>query len=226
MTEENMEITSGPTNSNSIDQAQNHRATESQIDIRTSNEVVSTEKTEGDRIDTRKRRMIRKGAPKRDRNKEEGKMSVLGIRRVTKVGEGAKRLSFSACVVVGDTKGKVGLGLGKSRTVTGAIEQASARARKVQVQIQIKNGTIAYQSQGDFCKSKVLLRNAPQGTGIKAGQVVRAICTCAGIDNIVTKIIGNRNFLNVAQATIQALTKVEQHAQRARICRADSAHVN
>lgn len=155
----------------------------------------------------RRRRTHRRPHQRRERNKEEGKMSVLGIRRVVKVGEGAKRLSFSACVVVGDMNGTVGIGLGKARDVNGAIVQATARARKMQIKVPVKKGTIPYDVTSKFCKSQVLLRYAPKGTGVKAGSVVRAICNCLGVNNIVTKVIGNRNFLNVAHATIDALSQ-------------------
>ncbi len=160
--------------------------------------------------DSRKRSFNKKRTfQKREKPEQSGKMSVLGIRRVAKVGKGAKRLSFSACVVVGDMLGSVGIGMGKGRDVNAAILQASSKARKMQIRVNLKEDTIPHQIEGRFCKSSVIIRNAQKGTGVKAGNVVRAIFTCLGVKDLVSKVIGNRNFLNVAHATMCALEKIQ-----------------
>lgn len=143
---------------------------------------------------------------KKDRP-EDGQMLVLGMRRVTKVGEGAKRFSFSVSVVVGDTKGHVGIGTGKGRDVSTAIAKATTIARKQQIQVYLPSGTVPYYVMGKFCKSQVMLRRARSGTGLRAGKIVRSICSCLGVQDIVTKTIGNNNFLNVAKATMDALNE-------------------
>lgn len=162
--------------------------------------------------ETRKPRTFRRGKPsfvKREKPEQVGKISVLGIRRVAKVGKGSKRLSFSACVVVGDMKGSVGVASGKAKDVNSAIQQAASKARKLQLRVNLyENRTIPNQIEGKFCKSKVIIRSAQEGTGIRAGHVIRAISTCLGITDIGAKVIGNRNFINVAKATMEALKAV------------------
>lgn len=177
--------------------------------VRTETVTVAPEATVDGGDKKRRPFKRRPGFQKREKPEQSGKMSVLGIRRVAKVGKGAKRLSFSACVVVGDMAGSVGIGLGKGRDVNAAILQASAKARKLQIRIKLRGDTVPHQIEGKFCKSKVLVRNAQKGTGVKAGNVVRAIFACLGVKDLVSKVIGNRNFLNVAHATMDALAKIQ-----------------
>lgn len=130
---------------------------------------------------------------------------VISIRRVTKVVKGGKNLRFSAAVVVGDKKGKVGLGKGKAREVPLAIKKAVANAKKNLLDIPILNDTIPYFTLGKFGAARVVLRPASPGTGVIAGGAVRVIMELAGIKNILTKSLRSKNTFTVARATMNGL---------------------
>ena len=130
---------------------------------------------------------------------------VISIRRVTKVVKGGKNLRFSAAVVVGDKKGKVGLGTGKAREVPLAIKKAVSDAKKNLVEVPIIKDTIPYYIIGEFGSARVVLRPASQGTGVIAGGAVRVVMELAGIRNILTKSLKSKNTLTVARATISGL---------------------
>ncbi|MCP4214707.1 MAG: 30S ribosomal protein S5 [bacterium] len=130
---------------------------------------------------------------------------VISIRRVTKVVKGGKNLRFSAAVVVGDKKGKVGLGKGKAREVPLAIKKAVADAKKNMVDVPILNDTIPYFTTGKFGAARVVLRPASPGTGVIAGGSVRVIMELSGIKNILTKSLRSKNTFTVARATINGL---------------------
>ena len=130
---------------------------------------------------------------------------VISIRRVTKVVKGGKNLRFSAAVVVGDKKGKVGLGKGKAREVPLAIKKAVASAKKSLVDVPILNDTIPYFALGKFGAARVVLRPASPGTGVIAGGAVRVIMELAGIKNILTKSLRSKNTFTVARATMNGL---------------------
>ena len=130
---------------------------------------------------------------------------VISIRRVTKVVKGGKNLRFSAAVVVGDKKGKVGLGTGKAREVPLAIKKAVSDAKKNLVEVPIIKDTIPYYIIGEFGSARVVLRPASQGTGVIAGGSVRVVMELAGIRNILTKSLKSKNTLTVARATISGL---------------------
>ncbi len=130
---------------------------------------------------------------------------VISIRRVTKVVKGGKNLRFSAAVVVGDKKGKVGLGKGKAREVPLAIKKAVADAKKNMIDVPILNDTIPYYSIGKFGAARVVLRPASAGTGVIAGGSVRVIMELSGIKNILTKSLRSKNTFTVARATINGL---------------------
>jgi small subunit ribosomal protein S5 len=133
---------------------------------------------------------------------------VISIRRVTKVVKGGKNLRFSAAVVVGDKKGKVGLGKGKAREVPLAIKKAVASAKKNMIDVPILNDTIPYYSIGKFGAARVVLRPASPGTGVIAGGAVRVIMELAGIKNILTKSLRSKNTFTVARATINGLVSL------------------
>ncbi len=130
---------------------------------------------------------------------------VISIRRVTKVVKGGKNLRFSAAVVVGDKKGKVGLGTGKAREVPLAIKKAVSDAKKNLVEVPIVKDTIPYYTIGEFGSARVVLRPASPGTGVIAGGSVRVVMELAGIRNILTKSLRSKNILTVARATISGL---------------------
>ena len=130
---------------------------------------------------------------------------IVSINRVAKVVKGGKRFSFSALVVVGDGKGKVGYGLGKATEVPEAIKKATEQAKKAMMVVPLTNGTVPHKITGKFGSGLVFLRPAKEGTGIIAGGPVRAVCEVAGYKNIFTKSYGSRNAHNVVKATIKAL---------------------
>ena len=137
---------------------------------------------------------------------------VVKINRVNKVVKGGKRLAFRAFVVTGDKDGKVGLGLGKSKEVPSAIRKAIERANKSMTNINTFEGTIPHEVQGKFGASKVIIKPAPEGTGVIAGGSLRVILESIGIKNVVGKSLGSRNPLNMALAAINALKKCKNKA--------------
>jgi small subunit ribosomal protein S5 len=143
-----------------------------------------------------------------DKKDSEWKEKVVQIRRVTKVVKGGKKLSFRAVVVVGNGKGQVGIGIGKSSEVIGAIQKGVAEARKNLVTVPIFKTTIPHHIQGKAGAGCVVLRPASQGTGIIAGGAARAVLELAGIENILCKSLGSDSPLNAARATANALSSL------------------
>jgi len=134
---------------------------------------------------------------------------VVYINRVAKVVKGGKRFRFSALVVVGDGNGKVGHGLGKAKEVSVSIRKGVEAAKKAMVDVPIIKGTIPHAITGEFGSSKVYVKPAPEGTGIIAGNAVRAVMEAAGYRNVVAKTLGSRNHNNVIRATLDALLRLE-----------------
>ncbi len=135
---------------------------------------------------------------------------VVFINRVTKVTKGGKNLAFSALVIVGNQKGKVGFALGKAREVADAIRKGIKKARKELVDVKLKGTTIPHEVKGKFGAVEVLLKPASQGTGVIAGATIRAICECVGIRDILTKILKkSTNPINVTRAVFDAFSKLK-----------------
>jgi len=135
---------------------------------------------------------------------------VVFINRVTKVTKGGKNLAFSALVIVGDQKGKVGFALGKAREVADAIRKGIKKARKELVEVKLKGTTIPHEVKGKFGAVEILLKPASQGTGVIAGATIRAICECVGIRDILTKILKkSTNPINVTRAVFDAFSKLK-----------------
>ena len=134
---------------------------------------------------------------------------VVKINRVSKVTSRGKRLRFSALVVIGDGKGHVGMGTGKANEVISAITKSKENAKQNIFKAPLINGTIPHKIIGKHCASRVMLKPASPGTGIIAGAAVRAVMEQMGVENILTKITGSNNLLNVVRATINALQNLE-----------------
>lgn len=147
----------------------------------------------------------------KDRKGEEAKEyqeEVIQIDRVTRVVKGGRRLRFRATVVIGNKKGKVGIGTGKANEVTNAIQKAVRQAKKNVIVVPMRNETIPHDIKIKFGSAKVLLMPASKGTGIIAGGPIRKVIELAGVKNILSKALGGSNKLNNAKATFEALKKL------------------
>ena len=145
------------------------------------------------------------------------KDQVVAIQRVTKVVKGGKNLSFSALVVVGDQSGHAGFGMGKAREVPMAIRKGIEQAKKNMIRVNLKGSTVPYMVVGRFGSARVLLKPAPEGTGVIAGGPVRAAMEVAGIGNVLTKSLGTSNPHNVIKATFDALLQLRNASEVAEL---------
>jgi small subunit ribosomal protein S5 len=155
------------------------------------------------------------GRSRRPRNDNFGEKSdsdlvekVVFINRSSKVVKGGRRFKFSALVVCGDKKGKVGIGLGKGTEVSDAIKKGGELAKRNMVAVSLRENTIPHEIFCSFDGAKILLRPASPGTGIIAGKTVRAVLESAGIKDILTKSLGSSNAANVVRATLNGLLKL------------------
>jgi small subunit ribosomal protein S5 len=152
-----------------------------------------------------------------DPSELELKDTVVNISRVTKVVKGGKNLSFSALVVIGDGHGVVGFGIGKAKEVPSAIKKAIEAAKKALIRVPMAGTTIPHPVLGQFGAGAVLLKPAPDGTGIIAGGAVRAVVESAGVNNVLTKSLGSANPHNVVRATFTALELLRDPSSVARL---------
>lgn len=140
------------------------------------------------------------------KKESEFKERLVAINRITKVVKGGRRFGFAALVVIGNRKGTIGIGSGKSKQVPDAIKKATDDASKNLIKISLKDGrTLHHDVKGRNGSGKVILRPAPEGTGIIAGGPIRAVCDVLGIQDIVAKSVGSANPHNVVKASMDAL---------------------
>ena len=149
-----------------------------------------------------------------DANRLNLKDEVVSINRVTKVVKGGKNMSFAALVVIGDPgEGVVGYGSGKAKEVPQAIRKGIEAAKKNLFKINLTETTIPHQVLGHFGAGEVMLKPAPEGTGVIAGKTVRAVMTSCGIQNVLTKSLGTANPHNVIKATFDALVQLRDRSE-------------
>lgn len=157
---------------------------------------------------------IRKKGNRPDRNKErkEFDQHILDLARVTRVTEGGKHLSFRACVIIGDRKGRVGYGVAKGKDVQFGVEKAVKQAKKNIIDVHVVNETIPHMVISKFKAAKVLLKPAPVGSGVIAGGAVRVVLELAGVPNVSAKIMSRtKNKIAVVKATFEALKSFKKN---------------
>lgn len=130
---------------------------------------------------------------------------LITVNRVAKVVKGGRQFGFAALTVVGDGKGKIGFGMGKSKEVPVAIQKAMEKARRNMQTVEIKNGTLQHEITAEFGAAKVFMKPASEGTGIIAGGAMRAVFEVVGVHNVLAKCIGTNNPVNVVRATLNGL---------------------
>ena len=152
--------------------------------------------------------MVKKNNRVKSTNDLELKDRLVAINRVTKVTKGGRAFSFAAIVVVGNEDGVIGWGLGKANEVTAAIAKGVEAAKKNLIKVPVYNGTIPHEQEAKFGGSRIFLKPASEGTGVKAGGAMRAVLESAGIKDVLAKSKGSSNPHNLVKATIEALSEL------------------
>jgi len=145
---------------------------------------------------------------------DEFEENIVQVNRVSKKTAGGNRFSFSVLVVVGDKKGRVGVGLGKAPDVASAVRKGAQRAKKHMITVPLTGGTIPHEVRVKFGAAKVLLKPAREGSGVKAGGAVRSVVEAAGIKNITSKVLGTKNQATNVYATFEALKKLKSQKNK------------
>ncbi len=148
-----------------------------------------------------------------NQNTEETREQLIKVRRVSKVVKGGRIFGFSALTVVGDGKGRVGIGVGKAREVPLAAQKSFEQARRNMVSVHLKDGTLQYPVVGRHGAARVVMRPASAGTGIIAGDTMRLIFEAAGVEDVLAKVVGTTNAINVARATVSGLQSIRSPKQ-------------
>jgi len=160
------------------------------------------------RPDNKNGRGQRRGGRREERAPREFEQKILDLARVTRVTAGGKRMSFRCALVIGDKKGRVGLGVAKGADVQIAIEKAYKQAQKNVISVTLVHETIPHPVWQKFGSALVLLKPAPKGSGLKAGGAMRMILEFAGVPNAVSKIVNSNNKINIAKATLEAIKQL------------------
>lgn len=154
---------------------------------------------------------MRARRPRRgQREPREFEQKILELSRVTRVTAGGKRMRFRTCLIIGDRNGRVGMGVAKGGDVAMSVEKAFRQAKKNLISVPMKDGTFPHEVAVKYGAAKVLLKPAPQGTGLKSGGATRLVLELAGVPNAVSKILGTNNKINNAKATFEALRRMTQ----------------
>ena len=148
------------------------------------------------------------------REPSEFEEQIVQINRVSKKTKGGNKVGFSALAVVGDKKGRVGVGLGKAPDVSAAIRKGIAYAKKHLIEVPLVHGTIPFRIDVKIGAAKLMLKPAPPGSGVIAGGAVRSVVSAAGIQNISSKVLGTNNKANNVHATLEALKRVSEQARK------------
>ena len=153
----------------------------------------------------------------RNEQVSEFKEKLVAVNRVSKTVKGGRNMRFSALMVVGDEKGRVGCGMGKAVEIPEAIRKGTEDAKKQMINVPLNGTTIPHEVVGVFGTARVKMMPAPEGTGVIAGSPVRDVLEACGIKNIVTKSIGSNNKINVVRATLEGLSQMRSAEQVAKL---------
>jgi small subunit ribosomal protein S5 len=151
-----------------------------------------------------------RGRRQEERAPREYEQKILDLARVTRVTAGGKRMSFRCALIIGDKKGRVGLGIAKGADVQIAIEKAYKQAKKDVLTVPIVKETLPHPIHVKFGSAMIILKPAPSGTGLKSGGAMRTVLEYAGVPNAVSKIVNSSNKINIAQATLEAIRRLSQ----------------